>query len=59
VEKLNTELKNALSKPAIKERFATLGAETFITSPEQAREFIKKEIENWSVAVKASGAKAE
>ena len=48
-----------LAKPAIKERFATLGAETFSTSPEQAREFIKKEIENWAVAVKASGAKAE
>lgn len=59
IERLNVELKNVLAKPAIKERFATLGAETFSTSPEQAREFIKKEIENWAVAVKASGAKAE
>jgi tripartite-type tricarboxylate transporter receptor subunit TctC len=59
IERLNVELKNVLDKPSITERFATLVAETFSTRPEQAREFIKKEIENWAVAVKASGAKAE
>ena len=59
VDRLNSELKKALNKPSIKDRFATLGAEPFITSPEQAKEFIKKEIENWAVAVKASGAHAD
>ena len=59
IDKLNTELKKILSKPAIKERFLLLGAEPFISTPEQAREFIKKEIENWAIAVKASGAKAD
>ena len=59
VQKLNTELNAVLSKPAIKERLISLGAEPVLTSPEQTVAFIKSELEIWAGAVRASGAKAD
>ncbi len=57
--KMNAELNAVLSKPAIKEKLISLGAEPVETSPEQAVTFIKNELELWASAVKTSGAKAD
>ena len=57
--KMNAELNTALSKPAIKERFQGMGAEPLELTPEQTAAYFKSELDNWAVAVKASGARVD
>lgn len=59
IQKMSTELITAISTPAIKERLLALGAEPMAYSPEQTTAYIKTELKNWAVAVKASGARAD
>ena len=59
VQKMNGELNAVLSKPAIREKLISLGAEPVEASPEQTSAFLKSEIEIWGGAVKASGARAD
>ena len=59
IQKLNTELNAALSKPAIRERLLGMGAEPLEYTPEQTAAYFRSELENWAVAVKASGARAD
>lgn len=59
IQKMNAELNAALSKPAIKERLLGMGAEPLEYTPEQTAAYLKSELENWAVAVKASGARAD
>ena len=59
IQKMNGELNALLSRPAIKERLISLGAEPVETSPEQTTAFFKSELEIWAGAVKASGARAD
>lgn len=59
IQKMNGELNAVLSRPAIKERLISLGAEPVETSPEQTTAFFKSELEIWAGAVKASGARAD
>jgi tripartite-type tricarboxylate transporter receptor subunit TctC len=59
VQKLNAELKVALSAPDVKERFLNLGAEPMVSTPEETAAYMKSEVQAWGKAVKASGAKAD
>ena len=59
VAKLNAELNKALATQTIKERFAAMGAEPAIVSPEQFRDLIRKEYAKWGDVVKRSGAKID
>jgi tripartite-type tricarboxylate transporter receptor subunit TctC len=59
VQKLNAELKVALSAPDVKERFFNLGAEPMVSTPEETAAYMKSEVQAWGKAVKASGAKAD
>ncbi|NMM06926.1 tripartite tricarboxylate transporter substrate binding protein [Polaromonas sp.] len=59
IQKLNAELHAALSKPAIRERLLGMGAEPLEYTPEQTAAYFRGELENWAVAVKASGARAD
>lgn len=59
IQKMNGELNAVLSRPAIRERLISLGAEPVETSPEQTTAFFKSELEIWAGAVKASGARAD
>jgi tripartite-type tricarboxylate transporter receptor subunit TctC len=59
VLKLNAELNKALATPAIKERFAAIGAEPAIVSPEQFRDLIRTEYAKWGDVVRRSGAKID
>lgn len=59
IQKLNAELNAALSKLATKERLLGMGAEPLEYTPEQTAAYFKSELENWAVAVKASGARAD
>ncbi|HUG21093.1 Bug family tripartite tricarboxylate transporter substrate binding protein [Piscinibacter sp.] len=58
VAKLNTAIRKAMSAPDIKERLASQGFTVHTGTPEQFSAELKAEIERWTKAVKASGAKA-
>jgi tripartite-type tricarboxylate transporter receptor subunit TctC len=59
VTRLNTEIRTALSNPAVRERFKALGAETDPSSPEEFRELSRRETEKWARVIKFSGAKVD
>jgi tripartite-type tricarboxylate transporter receptor subunit TctC len=59
VGKLNAEVVRIMNLPAVKERLAAQGAETYTSSPEKFADYIKKETEKWAKVVKFSGAKLD
>ncbi len=59
VAKLNTTLVKILGTPAIKERFATLGAEVQPSTSEELRAFIREDLAQWVKVVKQAGIKLE
>ena len=56
VERLNREINTGLASPAMKSRFADLGATVFSTSLSDFRRFIGDETEKWAKVVKFAGA---
>jgi tripartite-type tricarboxylate transporter receptor subunit TctC len=56
VKLINTDVVRAINSPAVRERYAAMGAEPVGNSPEQFANFIKSEIAKWTRVVKASGA---
>jgi tripartite-type tricarboxylate transporter receptor subunit TctC len=56
VKLINTETVRAINSPAVRERYAAMGAEPVGNTPEQFANFIKSEISKWTRVVKASGA---
>jgi tripartite-type tricarboxylate transporter receptor subunit TctC len=52
VARLNTELNAALGSADVKERLSGLGAELVVSTPEQATEFIRTEVERWRKTIK-------
>lgn len=59
VAKLNAEVNKVLEEPAVKQRYAELGAEIKIMTPDQFAAFVKAEKEKWAKVVQASGAKVD
>ncbi len=59
VARLAAELKKALAKPEMRERFAKAGTPVVERSPEEFAAFIKSENERWLPLIRASGAKIE
>ena len=59
IVKLNAEINQALASPALKEKFAALGAEPTIGTPEQFAALIRKENAKWAEVVKRSGARID
>lgn len=55
VEKLNKESVRILAQPDIRERLARLGSVPVGNSPDEARKFIRAELEKWTKTVKAAG----
>jgi len=53
---INTEVVRGINSPAIRERYAAMGAEPVGNTPEQFANFIKSEIAKWTRVVKESGA---
>jgi tripartite-type tricarboxylate transporter receptor subunit TctC len=59
VTRLATELKRALAKPEVRERFAKAGTPVMERGPEEFAQYIRAENERWLPIIKASGAKIE
>lgn len=59
VSKLNSELQRILSSPDVKEQFLTHGAEAWLSTPLETRNYLVAEIDKWGKVVKAAGLKAE
>ena len=59
VDKLNAAVNKALEDPAVKQRYAEVGADTKIMNPADFAAFQKAEIAKWEKVVKISGAKVE
>jgi tripartite-type tricarboxylate transporter receptor subunit TctC len=59
VNKLNAEIKRALTLPDVIEKLGTAGVEIQTTSPEEWGRFVQSEIEKWAKVVKTAGIKLE
>jgi tripartite-type tricarboxylate transporter receptor subunit TctC len=59
VERLNRDLVGVLRGPELRERLASLGAETTPGTPREFADYIAREIPKWAKVVKDSGARAE
>jgi tripartite-type tricarboxylate transporter receptor subunit TctC len=59
VAKLNAEINKAIVSPAMRERFAAVGAEPAPVTPEQFGQLIRREYVKWGEVVKRAGAKID
>jgi tripartite-type tricarboxylate transporter receptor subunit TctC len=59
LNRLNEELKVALSQPAVQEKFGGQGFAATWTTPAQTASFLQAEVEKWGRTVQQSGAKVE
>ena len=59
VNKLHTEVVNALALPEVRQRFATMGADGVGDTPQHFAAFIKSEIPKWAKVVKDASLKVE
>ncbi|MDB5590627.1 tripartite tricarboxylate transporter substrate binding protein [Enterovirga sp.] len=57
--KLNEEVRKALQTPELKQRFADLGGEIRLMTPDELGAYVKAEHAKWAKAVKAAGARLE
>jgi tripartite-type tricarboxylate transporter receptor subunit TctC len=55
VMRLNEAIKQAVASPELRERYAEIGADVFILSPEEYAVFLKSEIDRWREIVKKYG----
>ena len=59
VARLNAEANRALATREMRDSFVAQGVETMLMSPEELGAFMRSELDKWTLAVKASGAKAD
>jgi tripartite-type tricarboxylate transporter receptor subunit TctC len=59
VTKLNREINLGLADPGIRERFAQLGVEAFLSSPSDFAQLIAADTEKWGRVIRAADIKAE
>jgi tripartite-type tricarboxylate transporter receptor subunit TctC len=59
VEKINTDVNEALRQPELRDRLKNLSAETFGGSVERSAKYMREEIERWGNVIKAADIKLQ
>jgi tripartite-type tricarboxylate transporter receptor subunit TctC len=59
IDRLNKEINAVLSEPAMRARFANLGAEPMLMTPTEFGKYIAAETEKWGRVVKEAGIKVQ
>ncbi len=59
IDKLNTTVNAILADPAVKKRFADMGATLITSTPVNFGKYVAEETEKWGKVVKFSGAKPD
>ena len=59
VDKLNAATRKVIAQPAIKEKFAGLGAETVGGTPDEFATYIKDDLSKWTRIVKDAHVKVD
>ena len=59
IERLNKEMRQALSSPALQEKFRTFGASATPSTPEEFLALSRAETKKWAEVIKTSGAKID
>jgi tripartite-type tricarboxylate transporter receptor subunit TctC len=59
IEKLNTTVNAILAEPAVKKKFADMGATLIVSSPADFGKYVADETEKWGKVAKFSGAKPD
>jgi tripartite-type tricarboxylate transporter receptor subunit TctC len=59
IDTLNQEINAGLANPAVNERLADVGAETFVSSPADLAKFVAEKTEAWAEVVRAANIRAE
>jgi tripartite-type tricarboxylate transporter receptor subunit TctC len=59
VNRLSEEMRKSLARAETQARLRQLGANTVGDTPEQFREFLRKDYDRWARVIKAAGIKAE
>ena len=59
IDRLNKELRAALATDDVRSRFATIGAEPLVSTPEEYAADIDREETKWSTLIRSLGLKAE
>jgi tripartite-type tricarboxylate transporter receptor subunit TctC len=59
IAKLHAATVKVLARPAVKERFASFGADAFSSTPEQLGAFIQKDFAKWTKVVKDANARVD
>ena len=55
VMKLNESIRQAVASPEVRDRYAEIGADVFVSSPEEFGAFVKTEIDRWHEIVRKYG----
>jgi tripartite-type tricarboxylate transporter receptor subunit TctC len=59
VSRLSSEVEKILGSQEVKDRFNTLGANTFYMTPERYTAYVRTEIKKWRAVVEATGMRAD
>jgi tripartite-type tricarboxylate transporter receptor subunit TctC len=59
VVRLNEAIRQSVAAPELRDALAAIGADVFVSSPEEFGVFVKAEIERWNVIIKKYGIKLE
>jgi tripartite-type tricarboxylate transporter receptor subunit TctC len=59
IAKLHAATVKVIARPAVKERFASFGADAFSSTPEQLADFIQKDFAKWTKVVKDANVRVD
>lgn len=59
IDRIHRAVAEAMALPAVRERFAAIGAEPIVSSPAELGEHLKRESERWGTVIREAGIKLD